>query len=519
MVARRTKKSSSLERRPPLTPSHPAEVIAAVDLGSNSFHLVVARVCLGVPVVVDRLREQVQFGAGIDRRGRIISPVRQRALACLARFGQRLRSLSTERVRAVATHALRTAKASRRFREAAEHALGAPIEVISGARGARLVYLGVCQSQPATEGRRLVIDIGGGSTECILGEGFEPLESGSLPMGCVSFTKKYFPSGVISRGRFDAAVMEAALALRGVARRFRRLGWSRVSGTSGTIRAVSAVLRGTKGGEGCIAAAHLLGLREEVLAAGRCDRLLLDGLKADRAPIFCAGLAILTALFDSLGIERMEISPGALREGVLFDLLGRLRHEDVRDRTIRQLQHRFHVDAEHAARVERTALDVLGQVAEPWDLEGGDARNFLAWASRMHEIGLDVTYDQHHQHGAYLARHADMPGFSRDDQELLATLVEAHRRKATRRLFAGLPPRTRTLAVRLTALLRLAVHVNRDRTNGPAPPLLLTAWKNRLGVRFMDGWLSSRPMTRTDLTKEREILLALGIRLETHTSG
>lgn len=333
--------------------------LAAVDLGSNSFHLVIARVHGEEVALLDREREQVQLAGGLGKHGRLGARAQERALACLRRFGQRLHAVRSARLRAVGTNTLRAASNREEFLARAEEALGRPIEVISGREEARLIYLGVAHSLPDAPGPRLVVDIGGGSTECILGERFEALEVHSLKMGCVQLTRKYFGDGTISRGALQEATLAAASEFRSIARKFRDAGWTHAVGASGTMRAAASVLRAQGWSEDGITRSGLEQLREALLGAGHVKRLKLDGLKSSRAPVFPGGLAILLALFDRMQPESLSVSSGALREGVLYDLLGRIRHEDVRERTIRNFQERQRVDRAQAARVERVALALL----------------------------------------------------------------------------------------------------------------------------------------------------------------
>ena len=493
--------------RPPEPPLLTApESVAAVDLGSNSFHLLVARVANGVPTVVDRLREQIQLAAGLDEEQRLTRRMRQRALECLERFGQRLRNLAPDRVRAVATSAIRVAKNAREFLAEAERTLGHPIEVVAGREEARLIYLGVSHNLKDEPGRRLVVDIGGGSTECILGERFDPLLVDSLEMGCVGFSRRFFPGGAIRRRAFEEAVLAARLEVRGVATRFRELGWQSAVGSSGTISAVEQVLRENGWSEGGITKRGLARLEDALFDAGHVDKLELKGLKEERRAVLPGGVAILEALFEGFNLDRLETSYGALREGVLFDLLGRLQHEDARDRTIRAFEERYHVDRAQAERVERAALDLLDQVAGPWKLDREESARFLSWAARLHEIGLVLSFEGHHRHGAYIVQNADMPGFSKDDQELLATLVGTHRRKLKRGDFRHLPARVRETAVRLSVLLRLAVRFHRSRDAKSLPDVKLQAHKGGLVVELPEGWLDRNPLTRTDLEAESDRL-------------
>jgi exopolyphosphatase/guanosine-5'-triphosphate,3'-diphosphate pyrophosphatase len=485
--------------------------IVAVDLGSNSFHMVVAREEDGHLHVLDRIRERVVLGAGLDADGNLSDEVQERAIACLRRFGQRLRDVPSENVRAVGTNALRAAKNSRGFLTRAQRALRHPIEVIPGREEARLIYLGVAHSEPASAGRRLVVDIGGGSTEVIVGERFEPLRMDSLYMGCVSWTRRFFDDGRITVKAIRRARIAAGLEVRTIARMTRALGWDEVLGASGSILAIDAVLRANGRGADGITRDGLEWLAGEAVRAGRTDRLDLDGLEPERAEVLPGGLSILLALFEGFRLERMRAAQGALREGVLFDLLGRIRHEDVRDRTIRSFARRHHVDEEQAARVERTALRLLASAARPWRLRGDEPRHYLSWAARLHEVGLAVAYAGHHKHGEYLIRNSDMPGFSRQDQEMVAAIVRSHRRRVDGDVIESLPESMRGTALGLSVLLRIAAVLHRSRSPGRGLDVRLRAAPGRVSLRFPKGWLDRHPLTHADLEEQAAELDSAGI--------
>ncbi len=493
--------------------------IAAVDLGSNSFHLKVARVDeAGRLQVVDRLREMVRLAAGLDPKTRCLDESTQtRALETLARFGQRLRGLPREVVRVVGTNTLRSAKNAAQFIARAEAALGHEIEIISGREEARLIYLGVVACLSGNE-RRLVVDIGGGSTEVIVGEGLNPLERESLHMGCISWTRAHFPDGRLSGRAWQRAVLAARTQLEPVEAGFRRLGWERAVGASGTVRAVAKVTEALGGGAGVITVEGLKAVADAVLEARHIERLRLPGLDAQRAPVFPGGLAVLTALFQGLGIEAMEVSDGALREGLLYDLLGRLhRHQDSREESIRDLQRRYHVDQDQARRVAETAQALWRRLGD--DLKINDPRwgRELEWAALTHEIGMDIAHSQYHKHGAYILQHADQAGFSRQEQLRLSLLVRLHRRKFNPALADVLVEKdARRAVVCLAPLLRLAVLLHRSRAP-LAPPLAdceLAAGKGWLSIRFPAGWLDAHPLTRADLEQEADYLAAGKWRLE-----
>lgn len=484
--------------------------IAAIDLGSNSFHMVIARLRGEEVRPLDRVREPVQLARGLGKGKRLTKQARTRALRALERFGQRIRDVAPERVRAVGTSTLRSARNAAEFLEEAEAALGHPIEVIQGREEARLIYLGVAHSLPDDPGRRLVVDIGGGSTECILGEHFEAHDVHSLNVGCVRLTKKFFADGHLTREAFQAARMKAQGEFRTIERGFRESGWHRAVGASGTIRAAESILRLNGWSRNGITAPALKRLRKSMIAAGHVKDLKLQGLRPDRARVFPGGVAILQALFDRLDLDTLTATNGALREGVLFDLLGRIRHEDVRERTIRGFQSRHRIDVPQAARVERLALALLSHAPKAWDIDFTRDGRLLSWAARLHELGLAVTWSKHHRHGGYLLRHADMPGFSRDDQLHLALLVGNHRRKLATDDFDGLPEDEYERLTCLLLVLRLAVLLHRSRSPEPMPPMRLKGGAVRVRLHVPARWLAENPLSLLDLEEERSHLKALG---------
>jgi exopolyphosphatase/guanosine-5'-triphosphate,3'-diphosphate pyrophosphatase len=490
-------------------------MVAAVDLGSNSFHMVVARVVDGRPRVVDRLREGVVLAEGLDEDKRLTLQAQRRALQALRRFGQRLHALPRGSVRAVGTNALRQARNARAFLQRARRELGHPIEVVSGREEARLIYSGVAHSLPTQSGRRLVVDVGGGSTECILGERFEPLLADSLYMGCVTWSLRFFPRGEITGRAMERAVHAAQREVQTLERSYQQQGWERCIGSSGTILAVAAILREQGWDErGAITRRGLRKLRRAVVQARNTRRLALPGLSPERAEVLPGGLAILCGVFEELDIRSMTTSASSLREGLLHDLLGRIRHDDPRERTIRELAARWHVDAEQAARVERTALECLAQVARPWGLESEEPRLLLGWAARLHEIGLAISYSGHHKHGAYLLQHADLPGFTREEQSQLAVLVAAHRRRVPPDLLGEGAEVKSSELLALGLLLRLAVVLNRARSTRPLPRLRLQARRDGLALRFPRGWLRLHDLVREDLEDEAAQLRAAGLRFK-----
>jgi exopolyphosphatase / guanosine-5'-triphosphate,3'-diphosphate pyrophosphatase len=489
------------------------DVIAAVDLGSNSFHMVVARYSHGQLIILDRLREMVRLGAGLDEQDRLTREATEAALACLQRFGQRLHDMKAESVRVVGTNTLRRARRKGAFLDRARAALGQPIEIISGIEEARLIYLGVAHTMPNEPGRRLVVDIGGGSTEVIIGEAKQARKLESLYMGCVSMSSRYFNDGGITDKRIKRARIAARLELEPVRASFRNYGWDQAVGSSGTIRSVGDVIRARNNGDSMITPAAVEALLEHAVKAGDVSKLRLVGLSDERLPVFAGGLAILAEILDAFDIKTMRVADGALREGLLYDMVGRFTDEDARARSVRAMQARYHVDIAQAERVEASALDFLRQTTGEWQLDEQFAELVLCWATRLHEIGLDVSHSHYHKHGAYLLEHADMPGFPQEEQRILAAVVGAHRRKLHVQSMRDLMPPWHIKAEYLTVLLRLAVLLHRGRSATALPKIELHAKGRSLEIVFPKGWLDAHPLTATDLENEIEYLKGGNFRL------
>ncbi len=489
-----------------------SDVLAAIDLGSNSFHMKIARAYEGELQVLDRMREMVHLGAGLDDGGNLTREVQQRALTCLERFGERVRPMPARAVRAIGTNALRNAKNSRDFLVAAEKALGHSIKIISGDEEARLIYLGVAHTLADNGQRRLVLDIGGGSTELIIGEHSTPIHIRSLEMGCVSYSMRFFPDGDITPKRWQRACDAAAESLSAVDAVYCEGQWQYAVGASGTIRAVHNLIRDAKWTSDGITRESLARLSEAVVKAGSIDKLRALGLNADRVPVFPGGLAILNALFGVLKLERVRVSDGALREGILYDMLGWPPDDDTCAASVLALANRFHVDAAQSKRVEQTALTLFDQVREGWGLTDSALRRTLAWAAQLHEIGLDIASNQHHKHGAYIAENADLDGFTPYEQKQLAVAIRSQRGKFSAGLWKDLDGAQHLQ--RISVLLRLAVLLHRDRSAEPLPRYSAIAARGTLQLKLPKSWTSSRPLLRADFAQEAEHLRDIGLKLE-----
>jgi exopolyphosphatase/guanosine-5'-triphosphate,3'-diphosphate pyrophosphatase len=379
---------------------------------------------------------------------------------------------------------------------------------------ARLIYLGVSHSLPSHEGRRLVFDIGGGSTEFIVGEGFEPLLTESLHMGCVGYRQRFFPDGAISEWNFFRAVMAVRRELVAIETAYREKGWEQVVGASGTVKAVRNAIVESGYGEESITRAALQKLIEKVLSFKSADEMDIPGVKPDRAPVFPSGLAIVTGIMEELKIDEVHYSDGALREGVLYDMLGRLEHENVCERTIHSMMKRYSVDVAQAERVRQTALQAFDQARKAWSLDSEHLRDLLSWAALVHEIGVVISHSGFHKHGAYVLQHSDMGGFSRQEQMVLAVLVASHRRKVRQPLFDELPETVRMTTLKLSLLLRVAVILHRSRREDHLPSFMLDIDETCVTLIFPEQWLDEHPLTAGELQQEVSNWERVGFSLE-----
>ena len=488
------------------------ELIAAVDLGSNSFRLQVGRVVANQIYPLDGLKESVRLAAGLASDKRLDAASQQRGVEALSRFGERLRDFDQGAVRAVATNTLRVAKNAEQFLEKAEAALGFPIEVIAGREEARLIYLGVAHTLANPQTRQLVVDIGGGSTEFIIGQNIDPICLESLYMGCVSFSLRFFPEGRVDKRSFKEAELAARRELQTIVHAYRETGWDEAIGSSGTAKAIVDLLELNGFSDHGLTREGLEKLRNELLHAGEASRMKLQGLRADRIPVLPGGLAIMSAVFKEFGLERMAFSEGALRLGVLYDQLGRYHHDDLREATVNRFMQRYEVDRRQAARVAHTALGLLKQLVPASQEAGHPDAQFLVWAARLHEIGISVAHSSYHKHSAYILANADMPGFSRRDQARLSRLVLAHRGKLER----AQPLRGEAPEWTLIFCLRTAVLLHRSRDDQPLPPrtagLTRSGFQMRLGTEDLDAL----PLTAAALEDEAQQWSVIGSELRIH---
>lgn len=490
------------------SPETAASHIAALDLGSNSFHMIVARWDNGQLTLLDRLREPVRLGFGLQADGSLSTEVRERALACLERFGECLRAYPSRSVRIVGTKTLRSINDGGEFLAAAEARLGHPVEIISGDEEARLIYLGVAHCIAPDKNNRLVMDIGGGSTEVILGEGMAPSLKESLNMGCVAITKQFFHDGKVTEKNITKALIACLQELQPVKDEFIERDWQQVLGASGSIKAVAKVCEANGWSDGTITATSLDKIIARYLDQGKLDTDM-PGLSEDRKPVFLGGAIVLRALFEALQLKAMIAADWALREGLLFDQKGRLENHDIRQASVNALALRFHVNVDKATAVEKTALTLWEQVAPGWKLTASDAGKLLGWAARLYPVGLDIAHSDYHKHSAYIVQHVDLAGCSRAEQTQLSALVLAHRKRFPVKHF----PFENTDLVRLAILLRLAVIFHRGRIKNGLPEITLTAEGKQLTLGVPQSWLHVHPLTLADLETEQGYLADIYYRL------
>ena len=495
-----------------LDPLPDGSLLAAIDLGSNSFHLIIAKIEHGEMRPMDALAEKVQLGAGLEN-GLLSAESIERGLNCLSRFAQLLESVEPQRIRVVGTNALRQAKNRLDFTLPAREILGTRVDVIYGREEARLVYLGVAHTLADDARSRLVVDIGGGSTEFIIGERFEPQRLESLQMGCVSSSRDCFPNGLINTENYQRAYNQARLETSHIRYRYSASHWVECVGSSGTLNAIEGIVLQNGWSDSGITREALTELERTILSFDHFDNIKLEGLSENRRNVIAAGTAITSALFDTLGIEQMRASKGALREGVIYDLMGRLSHEDVRERTINALMQRYSVDVDTSEIVERRCRTFFSATRGSWKLHNEDWE-LLHWAARTHEIGMAISHKHFNRHTAYLLRNADLPGFSQEEQELLAILTQGQRGKIDEQQLQDQSRAAGRRILYLLTIIRLAARFKYVEILEQLPEFAVYADDTSLGLGFPDGWLQEHPLTYSELEQEQSHLGKLGMELQ-----
>lgn len=493
-----------------------AETYAAIDLGSNSFHLLVSRREHGELRVLDRIKEMVRLGGGLDNAGRLDPETRQNALDCLARFGQRLRGIPDDNMRAVGTWTFRRMKNANAFLLAAEARLGCSIDIIAGREEARLIYLGVSQGVSGHEDRKLIIDIGGGSTEIIIGQGPDALLLESVQFGCVSLTQRFFGKGKISLKRWNRGMAAVMAEMQELRMRYLATGWQTAIGSSGTVLAVSEICHQAGLGETDIERASLEKIRDRLLQFKTTAEVQFPGLSEQRQPVLAGGLLMLMACFETLELQKIRTSPFALREGLLYDMLGRLEHRDPRDNTVLAFKRRHGVDEDQANRIKAAVASLFVQLSADFGLRPIH-QQILDWAADLHEVGLSVSHSHYQQHSAYLVEQSDMPGFTTTEQQFIAALVRYHRRSIVGDFTQALPPRVHQALKQCLLCLRLAFIFCRSRDSRTIPDLIIEVEGETVSLKLTDDWLRTNPLTVHDLQTEVQEIRRTGISLRIDT--
>ncbi|GAB5379217.1 MAG: exopolyphosphatase [Aliiglaciecola sp.] len=495
--------------------SRPTTQVAALDLGSNSFHLVVARIVADNVQILHRIKQKVRLANGLDQHNILSQEAIDRGIDTLKVIAESLKGFEPDTVRIVATYTLRKAKNAKEFIRAAKKVFPYPIEVISGIEEARLIYSGVAHTNQDT-GQRLVVDIGGGSTEFIIGEGFDAKLLRSLQMGCVSYTKRFFSGGELTRQAFKKATTAAQQELELIDDKYLKMGWQTCIGTSGTIKAIVLLAQSLdeSNPEGFVALDDLEILRNQCIDAGHIENLQFEQITPDRRPVLAAGIAILIGVFKSLKILTMEYSPAALREGVLYEMEEQLSHRDIRERTAQSLATRYDVDTEQAKRVHHTALSIYDQCRKGWKIGGQENNNMLGWAALLHEIGLQINTRGVQRHSAYIIQNVDLHGFNQEQQSLLSILIRFHRKKVRPEEIPEFWQFDAQVVFKLLALLRISVLLNIKRQDDIIPEFDVDASENKIMLTFPPHWLEQKPIFMADLSREQQYLNALGLELK-----
>lgn len=480
--------------------------IAAIDLGSNSFHMVVATVAGNDLQIVSRHKQRVRLASGLDKSRILSEEAIQRGLDCLAMFAERLQGFEIGDVRIAATHTLRQARNASFFIRRAKEILPFPVEIIPGTEEARLIYLGVAHTQSESRSK-LVIDIGGGSTEMIIGDGFDAELVNSTLMGCVSFTEQFFANGKLSSKNFAAASIASQQQFESLVKPYKRKGWQLALGSSGTIKAIKDVLIGIGYDDGVITSKRINKLIETLCQFDSIDDIKLDGLSDDRKPVFAAGVAILDAIISGLNIKEMHFSDGALREGLLYEMEERFERTDIRMRTTENLAQKHLVDLNHADKVRQQAISFLKQITSNKVIrKNHELSSLLGWSALLHEVGLSISYQGCHRHAAYILRYTNMPGFNAEQQLILSTLVRFHRKSLKLHEMEEFTQYKKKQVIQLIRILRLSVLLNGQRSEEPLPELKLKVEQDDHWILTSsdDNWLENNKLLHADLVSEQE---------------
>ena len=470
---------------------------AAIDLGSNSFHMLVVRHIDGSVQTMAKIKRKVRLAAGLDEHNALSLEAMQRGWDCLSLFAERLQDIPKENIRIVGTATLRTAINVDEFLAKANQILGHEIEVISGEEEAATIYKGVAHTSGGS-GRRLVVDIGGASTELIIGEGFEAKALTSLKMGCVTWLERHFKDRQLTASNFNNAIQAAKDTLQPMLEQYTQIGWDVCVGASGTVQALQEIML-AQGMDEVITHSKLKRLQKQAMRADHLEELEIEGLTLERALVFPSGLSILIAIFELLEIDSMTLAGGALREGLVYEMVDELKQDDIRARTITSVQSRYQIDISYGEQVAALASKLLGQCQSEWISEE-QGHILLDTAAKLHEIGLTIDFKKGGEHSAYLLQSLDLPGFTRAQKHLLGELARRYREQLT-----SLPEQhaiSGSSAKRVLRLLRLAVLLSHRRNPALEPNFRLESDGDKLTLTLDSQWLEQNPLTAAELEIE-----------------
>ncbi|WP_341205935.1 guanosine-5'-triphosphate,3'-diphosphate diphosphatase [uncultured Psychrosphaera sp.] len=484
---------------------------AVIDLGSNSFHMMIVQVVAGSVQVIGRVKRKVRLAAGLDADMNLSNEAMLRGWECLNLFAERLQDIPSQNLRIAGTATLRLAKNVDIFLKQAESILGQKIRVISGDEEANTIYKGVAYTSSSKQ-KRLVIDIGGASTELVAGEGDTPQICNSLNVGCVTFLDKYFPNGELSEQNFTNAIGAAELEIGKIRDLYKDFEWKEEVGASGTVQAIQEILM-HQGHDEIITLPRLISIMQQAITYGSINRLNIPGLVQERRLVFPSGLAILIAIFRQLNLVGMTLAGGALREGLLYSMLPDLTKQNVRERTLNSVMTRYHVDAEHAKRVAELTINLANQVNSKWDMEQFDALDILRSAALVHEVGLQVAYKDQQIHASYLLANTNLPGFTEAQKNLLTALVRNHKEDIDQHSLSKQSSTSVLLACRLSRILRLAVILSLRRKDEVMPKVIVTVENEVLKLTLPDNWIGNNPLTEAELAQEASYQSAQGWQL------
>jgi exopolyphosphatase/guanosine-5'-triphosphate,3'-diphosphate pyrophosphatase len=476
---------------------------AIIDLGSNSFHMMIVQVIADSVQVIGRVKRKVRLASGLDKNNVLSEEAMQRGWECLNLFAERLQDIPSKNLRIAGTATLRLAVNVETFLTKAEAILGNKINVISGLEEANTIYQGVAYTS-SNKTRRLVVDIGGASTELVAGDGDTPKVSNSLNVGCVTYLENYFPDGQLSEDNFMNAIAAAEQEISKVRDLYKDFAWQEEVGASGTVQAIQEILM-HQGFDEVINLGRLVSIMQQAITYGSIDKLSIPGLAQERKLVFPSGVAILIAIFRQLNLVGMTLAGGALREGLLYSMLPELTQQNVRERTVKSVMTRYHVDVAHAQRVADLCVEMAEQLSDSWNMDMFEAKDILRSAGLLHEVGLQVAYKDQQQHASYILANTNLPGFTSAQNKLLVALVGSHKDDIAQVELSKQSSTSVLLACRLVRILRLAVILSLRRADEVMPKVKMSVEGESLLLTLPENWIEGNPLTEAELKQESQL--------------